>query len=239
MTDLMIHLRRSPRKLLERDDHPGPGPGSLALIMARAGAGKTAFLVDIGIDAILAGQKVLHVSLDATVDRVRTWYDDLLMETLRREKKLEHWAAVQLEAERQRHIHTYLGHSFTPERLRDAIRMLRDVMHFEPHVILLDDLEAEGIDAETLTAVKALGAEIGAEIWMTCQSFREGPSGKPGHLPPPMDQVEDLVDLAFRLDPEGSKMRLHILKDRGRMLDEDLHILLDPQSMLVTVGLGG
>ena len=69
MTDrLMIELRRSPRKLLERDGHPGPGPGHLALIFARAGVGKTAFLVGIGVDALLAGQKVLHVSLESTVD---------------------------------------------------------------------------------------------------------------------------------------------------------------------------
>ena len=75
MSDLMINLRRSPRKLLERDGHPGPGPGHLALILARAGVGKTAFLVDLGIDALLAGQKVLHVSLEQTIDKVRDWSD--------------------------------------------------------------------------------------------------------------------------------------------------------------------
>jgi len=44
--------------------------------MARAGVGKTAFLVGIGVDALLSGQKVLHCSLERTVDKVRTWYDD-------------------------------------------------------------------------------------------------------------------------------------------------------------------
>ena len=68
MTELMIALRRSPRTLLERDGHPGPGPGRLALVMARAGVGKTAFLVGIGVDALLSGQRVLHVSLERTVD---------------------------------------------------------------------------------------------------------------------------------------------------------------------------
>ena len=52
---LMIQLRRSPRKLLERDGHPGPGPGNLALIFARAGVGKTAFLVGIGLVLGIAG----------------------------------------------------------------------------------------------------------------------------------------------------------------------------------------
>ncbi len=238
MTDLMFKLRRSPRKLLERDGHPGPGPGHLALVLARAGVGKTAFLVDIGIDALLAGQKVLHVSLDSTIDKVRDWYDDILMEMLRRDKKLQHWASIQLEVERRRHIHTYVSHSFSVERLRAAIEMLRDVMHFEPQVILIDDLEAEGVDAETAVALKSLAAEAGAELWMACQTFREGPQGEPGHLPPPADQLEDLVDLALRLDPHDAKIRLHVLKDRDKMLDEDLHILLDPQTQLLTVGFG-
>lgn len=238
MTDKTFSLRRSPRRLLERDGHPGPGPGHLALLMARAGAGKTAFLVDVGLDAIFSGQQVLHISLDGNVEKVRTFYDDILMELLRREKKLDQWAPLQLQMERRRHIHTYEGQSFTPERLQAAIAMLRDIMHFEPQVIVLDDLQVEGVTPEVVSAVKDVAREIGAELWITCQSHRDGPEGESGHLPPPIDQVEGLVDLAFRLDPQNEKMRLHILKDRGKMLDEDTHILLDPQTMLVTVGLG-
>ena len=82
MTELMISLRRSPRILLERDGHPGPGAGKLGLVMARAGVGKTAFLTGIGIDALLSGQKVLHVSLERPVHKVRSWYDDLFLENL-------------------------------------------------------------------------------------------------------------------------------------------------------------
>lgn len=238
MPDLMLNLRRSPRKLLERDGHPGPGPGHLALVLARAGVGKTAFLVDIGMDALLAGQKVLHVSLDSTVERVRTWYDDILMEMLRQEKKLEHWASIQLDVERRRHIHTYVGRSFSIERLRDGVELLRDIMHFEPQVVLVDDMSQDEVDHQTVSAIKALAEEIGAELWMTCQTHRDGPQSEPGHLPPPADELEDLVDLALRLDPYESKMRLHVLKDRNRMLDEDLHLVLDPQTMLVSVGFG-
>ncbi len=236
MSEVMINLRRSPRKLLERDGHPGPGPGQLALILARAGVGKTAFLVDVGLDALLSGQKVLHVSLDSTVERVRTWYDDILMEMLRSEKKLEHASALELEIEKRRHIHTYVGHSFSTERLRDAIALLRDVMHFEPAVILLDDVNADTLTAEKIESVKAVVEEFGAELWMACQTFREGPQAEAGHLPPPADQFEDQVDLAFQLISQDRKVRLHVLKDGSEMLDEDLHILLDPKTQLVTVG---
>ncbi len=238
MSELMIRLRRSPRKLLKRDGHPGPGPGHLAVVLARAGVGKTAFLVGIGIDALLSGQKVLHVSLESTVEKIRNWYDDVLMEMLRREKKLAQWAAIQLDVERRRHIHTWVGHSFSVDRLRHTLELLGRAMDFVPQVIIFDQLEHEGFNPETVGAVKDLAAECGAELWMEVPTQRAGPQAEPGHLPPPADRIEELVDLAFRLDSHEAKVRLHVLKDHHRMLDEDLNILLDPQTLLLTTGFG-
>jgi len=239
MTKEMIELRRSPRTLLERDGYPGPGPGKLALVMSRAGVGKTALLVGIGIDALLSGQKVLHVALDRSVDKIRDWYDDVLTEMLRREKKLQHWPALQLEVERNRHIHTYMGQSFSIERLHAAIALLRDAMEFEPNVIIVDRLDLEGdIDPNTVAGLRELAAETAAELWLACRTHRDGPQGEPGHLPPPADRFESSVDLALRLDPHDVKIRLRVLKDKDLMVDRDLNILLDPQTLLLTTGVG-
>ena len=193
------------------------------------------------LPCLLAGQRVLHVSLESTVDKVRTWYDDVLMEMLRRDKKLEHRAAIQLEVERRLHIHTYVGGSFSMDRLRHALELLQGVMHFDPQVIVVDDIDIDGqeIDPARVEAIKSMADELGAELWMTCQTHREGPQAEPGHLPPPANRLEELTDLAFRLDSHDRKIRLHVLKDHQQMLDEDLHILLDPRTLLLTVGLGG
>jgi hypothetical protein len=237
MTNLMIQLRRSPRTLLERDGHSGPGPGHLAAVLARAGVGKTAFLVGIGIDALLTGQKVLHISLERTVEKVRDWYDDLLMEMLRREKKLEFWAAIQLEVEKRRNIHTYVGRSFSADRLREALDLLRDAMDFVPNVIILDRMEMEGFDPATIGAAKALASEIGAELWMACRTHRDEP-GAEGHLPPPADRFEDLVDIAFLLVPNDAKVRLQVVKDTSEMLAQELNVVLDPRTLLLDTGIG-
>jgi len=238
MTELMIKLRRSPRTLLERDGHPGAGPGHLALVMARAGVGKTAFLVGIGIDALLSGRKVLHISLERTVDKIRNWYDDLLVEMLRNEGKLELRTAIQLEMERRRHIHTYVGQSFSGERLGQALTLLRETMDFVPEVIILDRMELEGFDPEIIGAAKTMAADIGAELWMACRTRREGPAASEGHLPPPAEAFEDLVDTAFSLVPQDAKIRLHVVKDSQKMLDEDLNVLLDPKTLLLMTGFG-
>ena len=236
MTELMISLRRSPRTLLERDGYPGPGPGHLALVMARAGVGKTALLVGIGVDALLSGQKVLLVSLDRTIDKVRDWYDDVLMEMLRREKKLEHWAAIQLDMERRRHIHTYVGQTFSVARLRQALDLLRESMEFAPQVMIIDRVELQDVDPQVIAELRALAGEVGSELWMACRTHREGPQAESGHLPPPADRFEEHVDLALRLDPHDARVRLHVVKDRQQVIDKDLNILLDPQTLLLVQG---
>ena len=235
MTDLMISLRRSPRTLLERDGHPGPGPGKLGLVMARAGVGKTAVLTGIGVDAMLSGQKVLHVSIERTIDKIREWYDEKLVEMLKHNKKLDHLGPLQLTMERNRHIHTFVGQSFSLERIRHTLDLLRDAMEFVPAVIILDRTEYTELDETTIGELKAMAAEIGAEVWMACRTHREDPPA-PGHLPPPADTFEDVVDVAFSLVPQDAKVRLHVLKDRDEMIGKDLNILLDPQSLLLVTG---
>ncbi len=56
---------------------------------------------------------------------------------------------------------------------------------------------------------------------MACRTSREEPASE-GHLPPPADRFEDLVDTAFLLDPKDAKVRLHVAKDRNKMLAKDL-----------------
>jgi KaiC/GvpD/RAD55 family RecA-like ATPase len=234
MTELMRRLRRSSRTLLARNGHPGPGPGHLALVMSRAGVGKTAFLVGIGIDSLLAGQRVLHVSRDRPVDRVRDRYDEILHELLRGEPHVENPALLQLKVERRRHIHSFLGDSFTIARLRNAIDLLVRHVDFRPEVVLIDRMDIDdGIDTGAVEELRQLARQLDAEIWMTCRTHRDGPQGRPGHLPPPAEEIEHLVDLCFRLDPHDDRVRLHVLKDREQMLDKDMHIELDPNSLLL------
>lgn len=234
MTD-PISLRRSPRTLLERDGHPGPGAGNLGLVLARAGVGKTAVLTSIGVDALVAGQKVLHVSIERSIDKVREWYDEKLFEMLKQDKKLEHLGTLQLSMERNRHIHTFVGQSFSVDRIRQTIDLLGEAMEFVPAVIILDRTEYTELNPDSIAELKTVAADIGAELWMACRTHRDDPPA-PGHLPPPADSFEELVDVAFRLEPYDAKIRMQVLKDRQEMISKNLNILLDPQSLLLVTG---
>ncbi|MDH3283323.1 MAG: AAA family ATPase [Acidobacteriota bacterium] len=233
MNDVMKTLRRSPRRLLERSGHPGPGPGSLALVLARAGTGKTAFLTGIGLDALLSGQRVLHVSVEANVDRVRDWYDDLLSELIRAEGSAVNGAEIQAKIEKERHIHSFLGGSFSAEKLDETARTLAERLDFRPQVIVIDRLDRRHNSHDEVEALRDLAERLGAELWVSARVYREMPDAKEGHLPPPSEQIEDLVDLAFKLESEGDRVRLHVLKDHGEILDKNLDVLLDPTTLLL------
>ncbi len=71
---------RNPLRLFEHSIHGGLGPGNIGVVVARHGIGKTAFLVGIALDDAIRGRKVLHVSLDKTVDHVREFYDEIFMD---------------------------------------------------------------------------------------------------------------------------------------------------------------
>jgi hypothetical protein len=230
----VVRLKRSLRAMLERDGHDSsPGTGKLALVLARAGTGKTAFLTTIGLDAIFSGKRVLHVDIDTAVDKVRTWYDDLLAELLSKGDLTGNALEMQLLVERARHIHTYGHHSFSVAKIQETLELMDTVMHFDPQVILVDGMDLEKTEARTVAQLRELAQSAGAELWITCRVRRDGPPTRPGHLPPPADQFETLADLAFLLEHEGARVRLHVLKEHEQIGNVNTHVLLDANSLLM------
>jgi KaiC/GvpD/RAD55 family RecA-like ATPase len=73
--DLVVN---NPLRALGLEENAKGGVQSMGLVMARAGLGKTAILVQFALDCMLLGNKVLHVSIGETVDKTRSWYDDIL-----------------------------------------------------------------------------------------------------------------------------------------------------------------
>src|ERR687885_38457 len=68
---------QSPLRILDRSIRGGLGKGHLGVIMAPAGVGKSACLVQIGLDALMREKPVLHVAVGHSVEHVSAWYDAL------------------------------------------------------------------------------------------------------------------------------------------------------------------
>src|SRR5438034_8982233 len=110
---------RNPLRLFEHSIHGGLGPGNVGVVVARHGIGKTAFLVGIALDDAMRGRKRLHVSLDKTVDHIREFYDEIVMD-LAHSGRLEAMPARRRDVERNRMRDTYTGNSVTIDKRRQS-----------------------------------------------------------------------------------------------------------------------
>src|SRR5262245_36632559 len=109
---------RSPLRVFEQSIHGGLGRGNIGVAVGRHGVGKTPFLVGVALDDLLRGRKVLHAAINQPWDKVREYYDEIFMD-LARSSALDDAGRERREMERHRNIHTFLGRSFTPSRLRE------------------------------------------------------------------------------------------------------------------------
>lgn len=157
--------------LLERTGSPRPdAPG---LVLAPEGVGKTALLAHLGIQALLAEQKVLHVALGDLVDHVRVHYDEVLR--ARGLEGQEH-ATASVAIERRRMVLSYTERAFDPAHLADQVAMLADVAQFSPDLVLIDGLH-EASWATHGQAIVAFTAKTGTPAWISISSEADGPSG--------------------------------------------------------------
>ncbi|MDQ1277692.1 MAG: hypothetical protein QG555_733, partial [Thermodesulfobacteriota bacterium] len=69
-------LRNPLRQMGYENDDILPEAG-FGAVLARAGVGKTALLVQLALNTMLRGKKVLHVSLLDPVNKVDLWYREL------------------------------------------------------------------------------------------------------------------------------------------------------------------
>ena len=177
-------ILQSPLRILDRSIRGGLGKGHLGVIMAPAGVGKSACLVQIGLDALLRGKAVLHVAVGQSVEHVSARYDALFDELAER-VDLADRRGVRESIAHRRLIWSSMDGALGARGLDEALAAFQAHLGLEPSVILVDgfDWEEPGATA-TVGAVKASAARVGAELWMTAREARERrPHDRPAHRP--------------------------------------------------------
>ncbi len=231
--------QHSPLRILDKSIHGGLGKGNLGVVMARAGVGKTACLVQIGLDDLMRDRPVLHLALEQTVEHVQSWYD-ALFEDLAIQNDLEDQDGVRARLNAQRVIHAFADHDLWPERLEKTVEMFKKHLDFDPAAILVDgyDWAAHSVaeNAAMIGAFKAYAKMLGAELWMTAQTHREGTGDHPDKIPPPCDQYQSLIDVAVFLEPHGELVALRLLKDHGDATPHETRLHLDPDTLRLIDG---
>ena len=214
-------IERSPMRAVAASIRGGLAPGQVGVVLAPAGVGKSAFMVQVALHSLLKGSPVLHISLRDNQARVRSFYDEILAE-IAQAARPGVVSQAQVSVERSRVIHSCLGRSFDADDLRALMATLSEVMDFCPTLVMVDGLDAKDMDTDSLAAV---ASESNIRLWISVRTHRSsGPSA---------EKIAESFDTAVTLSPSGSGVDLHILRSGGMPSTESESLSLDPVTMMV------
>ena len=228
--DLMV---KNPLRRLVDENDTILSKGEFGVVLARAGVGKTAFIVQIALSGLLQNRNVLHISLDEPVQKVSLWYE----EVFRRIADSSDSTAVQHLWETiltHRFIMTFQVDAFSAPKLNERISDLTEQAIFFPQVILIDGLAFAEPPTEIISELRPLARQWGCEVWFTARIHREETPDAVSSAQP-SQEVIDLFETAIQLEPEDNRVHVRILKG-SKTKDRHPGLLLDPSTMLIMDG---
>ena len=222
----------NPLRAIGLEEKAKSGIRSMGLVMSRPGLGKTAMLVQFALDCMLLGNKVLHVSIGQTVDKTRSWYDDILR-LLTGGEKVESIPDFM----KNRMIMTFKESSFSKaileERLDDLVK--QDI--YKPECLIIDGYDFAASDRASVEELRQFMEQCGLKmIWFSAVSHREDDRKGADGVPAPCHELGDLFDTILVINPAGEAMNLDIIKCDDCSVHPGSTLQLDPATMLISKG---
>ncbi len=229
-----ILVQRHPLGVAPGDNQDILPEGGVGAVLAPAGVGKTALLVQLALNAMLRKETVLHVSLQDPVQKVELWYEELFQHLAggRRGAAVRGlWDALQPF----RLIMTFRVDGFAVPRLGERLSDLAIQGVFRPAMVILDGLHMDADLGPILTDLKALAARSGFRLWLTVPLHRPETPGPDG-LPQAFSPLAAMFSALYVLEAQGEEIVLRCLrapsaKDPACPPPDPLR--LDPATMLI------
>jgi hypothetical protein len=223
-------ILRNPLRLLANQNEDFLAKGQFGAVIARAGVGKTALLVQLALNSQLRSKNVLHVSLDDPVSKVTLWYEEVFRNItqyyqIQRDDQL--WEAILPH----RFIMTFKTEGFSAPKLEERINDLTEQNIFLPQFLIVDGLPFEDAQESVLNDLKALARQLGLRVWFTVKSHRHE-LDTADDIPAPLAQFQDLFEVVVVLLPQADKIQIHALKGVPDT-PEASQLYLDPATLLI------
>ncbi len=223
-------IMRNPLRLLGYDSDDILEPGQFGAVLARAGVGKTALVIQIALNTMLRGKKVLHISLNEPVGKVDLWYKEVLGR-LAQQYQVPHLDRLWDTIVGHRFIMTFQVEGFSAPKLEERLTDLTSQGIFAPHLIIIDGQRFDPESRGVLDELKRLALKLNLPIWFTITTHRHEAPAADG-LPIQLSPVQNLFDVAMALQPVENAVHVKALK--GCHLNENQPpLVLDPATMLI------
>ena len=226
-TDLIL---RNPLRLIGSESEDVFPPGGFGAVLARAGVGKTAFLVQISLDSLLKGKNVLHVSLNDPIQKVNLWYQEVfrhIADQYNVKQVEELWESLLPH----RFIMTFKVEGFNVPRLQERLTDLTEQQIFSPQMMIVDGLPFGASAGKSLEQLKTLSQDYGFQVWFTVRTHRHQEPDADG-MPAQLKKVVDMFEMAIELQPKGEQIHITALKGSS-IPSHGPPLLIDPATMLI------
>ena len=223
-------ILRNPLRLMGRDTDALLADGGFGVVLARAGVGKTALLVQLALNSLLREINVLHISLDDPVNKVSLWYKEMFRHlSASSDTRLvkDVWDSLLPH----RFIMTFKVEGFSVPKLEERLTDLTEQEIFRPKMILIDGMPFDASVRQPLSEMKELAKKFGVHVWFAVTTHRHEAPASDG-LPTQLTDVSDLFEVAIQLQPDGKEIHVKALKGWENAEDPKPQVL-DPSTMLL------
>jgi len=223
-------IRRNPLKLMGYETEDILGPGEFGALTARAGVGKTAFLVQLALDKLLRDRTVLHISLNEPVDKVCLWYEEVFRNLAFQSeiKQLDSFWETILP---NRFIMTFKAEAFNVSILKERLADLTEQGIFFPQMIIIDSLPFDETQMDAVQELKKLAKDHSVAVWFAVKTHRHKEQGPDG-MPYPLYDIAQYFEVILELQPDGKEINVRALKG-GPDSNAAGSLIVDPSTMLV------
>lgn len=218
-------IERSPVRNFEKSLGGGVKAGEIGVIVSKKGLGKTSILVQLGIDKLLQGNPVVHVSFNQQADHVMTWYEDIFNE-LAKKKNLDKAADVKAELISKRIVLNFSQDSVKTVQVIKTIKALAEG-GTKPEAIIVDGFDFSKAIPESMDQMKAFAKEAGISIWYSANA-ETADKGLPATLKP----FEKDLDVVLYLEPKNDCILIKALKEHNKA-DYVTDLKLDVKTLLI------
>lgn len=225
-------IKKSPVRVLERGIEGGLKPGNIGIIASRKGIGKTSVLVQLAMDKLMQGRKVIHVSFTTHTSYVISWYENIFSEVARR-KNLDELASVHDDLMKNRVIMNFNQEGVSTDQILKSLRAMIVDGGFKADAVIADGFDFARAEPQHFSKVVAFAEEMGLEIWYSCTMTGEEPLLDKKNVPVILRPFLDDISVLIVLEPKAEYIHFVVVKDHGRMNPEDLNIKLDARTLLI------
>jgi KaiC/GvpD/RAD55 family RecA-like ATPase len=220
MSDLQSLVDKSPVRVFEKAVGDSLGVGEAGLITSKKGLGKTAVLVQFGVDALLQDKEIVHASFNQKSANVIGWYESIFTE-IAKKKNIPNASDVLAEVVRKRTILNLNQDVVSLARIVSTVKALA-ASGIKINVLLIDDIDFAKVKPAEVDEIHAFAKNEGITVWMSA-AYDSGAA-----IPA---SIHAHFDVSLHLDSKSDAIELTVLKLHGK---EGLKLKLDSKTLLFT-----